>query len=159
MLTSRDASIALLATAAALTVALLGGALAYADDLGFLGESIFDRLDLNHDGLVSPDEAKATRARMFDRIDADHDGSVTAAEIETAKDSAQKRRSKRLASLAKVRAAMPTPSERFAELDQDHDGKVTRDEFVTARSWFDLLAKSPGGISKADFASFLDDAQ
>jgi Ca2+-binding EF-hand superfamily protein len=93
---------------------------------------------------------------MFERIDADHDGVASAAEIETAKDNAHKRRAKRLASLAKARAAMPMPSERFAELDQNHDGKITRDEFVSGRSWFDLLAKSPGGISKADFASFLD---
>ena len=159
MFTNRDAAIALLTAAAALPIALLGGALAHADDLGFLGESMFDRLDADHDGLISADEAKAARARMFDRIDADRDGSVTAAEIETAKDNAEKRRAKRLASLAKARAAMPTPSERFAELDLNHDGKITRDEFVSARSWFDLLAKSPGGISKADFAGFLDGAQ
>jgi hypothetical protein len=158
MFTNRDAAIALLTAAAALAIALLGGALAHADDLGFLGESIFDRLDADHDGLISPDEAKAARARMFDRIDADRDGLVTAAEIETAKDNAQKRRAMRLASLAKARAAMLAPSERFAELDLNHDGKITRDEFVSARSWFDLLAKSPGGISKADFASFLDGA-
>jgi hypothetical protein len=159
MFTNKDAAIALLTAAVALGIALLGGALAHADNLGFLGESMFDRLDLDHDGLISPDEAKAARGRMFDRIDVDHDGAASAAEIETAKDNAEKRRAKRLASLAKLRAAMPTPAERFAELDLNHDGKITRDEFVSARSWFDLLAKSPGGISKADFASFLDSAQ
>jgi hypothetical protein len=42
MFTSRDAAIALLTAAAALAIALLGGALAHADDLGFLGESMFD---------------------------------------------------------------------------------------------------------------------
>jgi hypothetical protein len=155
MLNNRDASIALLLAAALLILALLGGALAYADDLGVLAESLFDRLDLNQDGLIGADEAKAARARMFERIDADYDGVLTATEIETAKDNAQKRRANRLANLAKARAAMPSPSERFAELDQDKNGKVTRDEFVNARSWFELLAKSPGGISKADFANFL----
>ena len=156
---TRVASIALLSAAAALGIALLGGALAYADDLGVFGESIFDRLDLDHNGVISLDEAKTARSGMFDRIDADRDGVVTSAEIEAAKESAEKRRAKRLSTLAGLRAEMPTPSERFAELDQNHDGKVTREEFVSGRFWFDLLAKSGDGISKADFASFLDGAR
>jgi hypothetical protein len=53
MLTTKHASIALLTAAAALTLVLLGGALAHADDLGFFGEAIFDRLDTNHDGVIS----------------------------------------------------------------------------------------------------------
>jgi Ca2+-binding EF-hand superfamily protein len=159
MFTSKDASIALLTAAAVLGVALLGGALAHADDLGFVGESMFDRIDTNHDGVISPDEAKAARARMFDRIDTDHNGVITAAEIEAAKDSAEKRWAKRLASLTKLRAAMPAPSERFAELDQNHDGKISRDEFVSASPWFKRIAKNGQGISKTDFADFLDGAQ
>jgi len=89
MLTTKHASIALLTAAAALTLVLLGGALAHADDLGFFGEAIFDRLDTNHDGVISPDEALAARGRLFDSIDADHDGIITAAEFEAAKASAR----------------------------------------------------------------------
>ena len=156
MLTTKHASIALLTAAAALTLVLLGGALADADDLGFFGEAIFDRLDTNHDGVISPDEALAARGRLFDSIDADHDGIITAAEFEAAKASAEKRRARRLATLAGLRAEMPTPSQRVAELDQNHDGKVTREEFIAGHSWFDLIGKSGGGISKEDFAKFLD---
>jgi len=158
MITTKHVSIALLGAAAALTLALLGGALAHAEELGFMGEAVFDRLDTNRDGVISTDEAKAARGRMFDKIDADHDGVITAAEIEAAKNDAERRRARRLSTLAGVRAEMPSPAERVAELDQHHDGKVTRDEFIAGRSWFDLIAKSGGGISKEDFASFLDGA-
>jgi EF hand domain-containing protein len=159
MLTSKHASIALVTAAVGLCLFILGVALAHADNLGFLAESMFDRLDADHNGVISLDEAKGARGRMFEKIDADHNGVVTAAEIQAAKENAEKRRAKRMASLAKLRAEMPAPSERFAELDQNHDGKVTRDEFISARSWFDVLAKSGGGISKADFANFLDAAR
>jgi EF-hand domain pair len=158
MLTPKRISIALLTAAAALTLVLLGGALAHADELGFMGEAIFDRLDTNHDGVISPDEARAARGRMFDKIDANHDGVITAAEIEAAKNDAEKRRARRLATLAGIRAEMPSPSECVVELDQNHDGKVTREEFVAGHSWFDLITKSGGGISKDDFAKFLDGA-
>ncbi len=158
MITAERISIALLAVAAALTLTLLGVALAYAGELGFMGEAIFDRIDANHDGVISADEAKAARERMFDKIDADHDGVVTAAEFEAARDSAEKRRARRLSTLAALRAQMPSPSERVAELDQNHDGKVTRDEFLAGRSWFDLIAKGGGSISKEEFANFLDGA-
>jgi hypothetical protein len=79
MITAERVSIALRAVAAALTLTLLGVALAYADELGFMGEAIFNRIDANHDGVISADEGKAARERMFDKIDADHDGVVTAA--------------------------------------------------------------------------------
>jgi Ca2+-binding EF-hand superfamily protein len=158
MITTKHISIALLTAAAALTLVLLGGALAHADELGFMGEAVFDRLDTNHDGVISPEEAQAARGRMFDKIDADHDGAITAAEIEAAKNGAEKRRARRLATLAGLRAEMPSPSERAAELDQNHDGKVTREEFLTGHSWFDLIAKSGGHITKDEFAKFLDGA-
>jgi len=52
----------------------------------------FDRLDLNHDGRFTPDEARQARARMrqhrqdrtFDRLDLDHDGSITRDEMNQA---------------------------------------------------------------------------
>jgi Ca2+-binding EF-hand superfamily protein len=94
---------------------------------------------------------------MFDRIDADHSGTATVAEIEAGKAHAKARMAQRMARLAQLRADGPTPSERFAAMDANHDGKITRDEFVDATTWFDRIAKS-GGISKQDFAKFLDGA-
>ncbi|MHB8283306.1 MAG: EF-hand domain-containing protein [Caulobacteraceae bacterium] len=40
----------------------------------------FDRLDLNHDGYITPDEIDAMSARRFSRMDANHDGVVTSDE-------------------------------------------------------------------------------
>ena len=53
----------------------------------------FARLDVNHDGRATPDEARQAAeqrraefaARMFDRMDANHDGSVTRAEFDQAR--------------------------------------------------------------------------
>lgn len=117
--------------------------------------SIFGRFDANHDGILSREEVRAARATMFDRIDTDHSGTATIAEIEAGKAHAQPRMTQRIARLAQLRAEGPTPSERFAAMDANHDGKITRDEFVDATIWFDRIAKN-GGISKQDFAKFLD---
>jgi Ca2+-binding EF-hand superfamily protein len=156
MLTTKHAAIALVVAAVGLCLLLLGGALAHADDLGVLAESMFDRLDTDHDGVITRDEVRAARGRLFDNIDADGDGVATLAEIEAAKNSAQQRRARRLASLTKLRAEMPPPSERLAALDQNKDGKVSREEFVSVSPWFDRIDRSGGRLSKADFASFLD---
>lgn len=42
----------------------------------------FSRLDLNHDGYITPDEIDAMSARRFARMDANHDGTVTPDERE-----------------------------------------------------------------------------
>jgi hypothetical protein len=52
----------------------------------------FERMDLNHDGRFTPDEARQLRARMrqrmqdrmFDRMDLNHDGSITRDEMNQA---------------------------------------------------------------------------
>jgi hypothetical protein len=43
-------------------------------------------------------------------------------------------------------------------MDKNHDGKITREEFVNSSPWFDRLQKN-GGVSKADFAAFIDQSQ
>jgi len=49
-------------------------------------EAIFDKLDVNHDGKISPDEAQAhpTVASHFESADANHDGVITKEEFMTA---------------------------------------------------------------------------
>ena len=157
MLTSRHAAYALVAVAIILGCLLFGIVVANAQVLGLLADSIFDRFDSNHDGILNREEVRAARATMFDRIDTDHSGTATVAEIEAGKAQAKARMAQRMARLAQLRADGPTPSERFAAMDANHDGKITRDEFVDATPWFDRIAKS-GGISKQDFTKFLDGA-
>jgi regulator of protease activity HflC (stomatin/prohibitin superfamily) len=108
MLTSRHAAYALVAVAILLGLLLLSVGIANAQVIGLLADSIFDRLDSNHDGILSQEEARAARASMFDRIDSDRSGTATLAEIEAAKAKAQERRAKRLARLAEL-APWPRP--------------------------------------------------
>lgn len=159
MLTTRSASLALVTAAIVLGLTLLGVALAHADEVGGLAESMFDRLDANRDGIVTRDEVEAARGRVFDRLDADHDGAASAAEIEAAREAARKRGMKRLSRVADLRANMASPSERFEAMDLDKDGKLSRQEFVGASPWFDRISKNGGSLSKADFSRFLDAAQ
>jgi hypothetical protein len=123
MLTSRHAAYALVAVAIILGLLLLGVGIANAQVLGFLADSIFDRLDTNHDGILSRDEVRAARSTMFDRIDTDRSGTATLAEIEAAKAKAQERRAKRLARLSELRTEMATPSERFAAWTRTMTGR------------------------------------
>ena len=155
MLTSRHAAYALVAAAILLGLLLLSVGVANAQVIGLLADAIFDRLDSNHDGILSREEVKAARASMFDRIDVDRSGTATFAEIEAAKAKAEQRRAQRLSRLAELRSEMATPSERFAAMDKNHDGKVTREEFADSTTWFNRIAKN-GGITKDDFVKLLD---
>ena len=38
---------------------------------------MFERIDANHDGYITPDEIDAASAHRFDRMDANHDGVLT----------------------------------------------------------------------------------
>lgn len=104
-------------------------------------QTLFARVDSNHDGFVTEEEvqasAQAMRARMeqgmaqhgaklFDRLDANHDGVVTRAEFDAAVASRP------------VRAGSNRPAptwERFAaRFDANHDGQVTRAEIDAVRA-------------------------
>jgi hypothetical protein len=156
---ARLASLALVALAILLGLALLGVALAHAGEGGGIAEAMFDRMDANRDGVLTQDEIKAARGRLFDRMDADRDGTVTSAEMEAARETARKRGLRRFARLADLRAGMPSPAERFEALDRNKDGKLTREEFAEASPLFDRISQNGGAISKAEFRRFLDAAR
>lgn len=142
-----------------LAVAVLDGDAARAQEPGRGLDRIFDRLDADHDGVVIRAEVQAARGRMFDRLDANHDRVVTAAEAEAARNQVQERAAGRLARFAERRAQKPTQSERLAGLDRNGDGLVSRDEFVFGTSWFDRLDTTGRGVTKAQFAAFLNQAR
>jgi Ca2+-binding EF-hand superfamily protein len=100
----------------------------------------FAKLDSNHDGVITRDEAQAAaqmmHARMeqrmekrgdsfFDRLDANHDGVVTKAEADAAFNSPPA-----------TAGGHPAPTwERFAaRFDTNHDGAISRAEFEAARA-------------------------
>jgi Ca2+-binding EF-hand superfamily protein len=116
----------------------------------------FAKLDANHDGVITRDEAEAAaqmmHARMeqrmekrgdafFDRLDANHDGVVTKAEADAA-----------FAARAASNSGRPAPAwDRFAaRFDTNHDGVISRAEFDAARAQGDQRmadkGERPGGM-------------
>lgn len=68
----------------------------------------FDRLDVNHDGFLTPDELTGPGARMIGRADADHDGKLSRSEY------------------------LVQAGNRFDRIDANRDGQITPDEM---KSW------------------------
>lgn len=136
--------------AIAMAVAALGGDAAQAQDPGRFTGAMFERIDANHDGVVTRPEMQAARSRMFDRLDANHDGMLTAAEAQAA----QARMRQRAARFSRL-AAMPDQGSRLAGLDRNGDGLVSRDEFVSATPWFDHLDATGHGVTRQQFAAAL----
>lgn len=65
------------------------------------------RLDANHDGIVTRDEAVAAATARFDKLDTNHDGKIDQAETAALKQRAQERRD---AMRAKWQARHAAPS-------------------------------------------------
>ena len=96
---SRRKAIAVWLTA---LIAMMTPALARAKRLSPLA-----RLDTDHDGTVSLDEAKKAAETMFDKLDRDHDGTLTRRELRG-----------RLS------------AREFAAADTDKDGTISKDEYI-----------------------------
>jgi Ca2+-binding EF-hand superfamily protein len=101
----------------------------------------FARLDANHDGFITQDEAEASAqamrarmsqgmaqhaAKMFDRLDANHDGVITQAEF----DAAMANRPQATDS----RRHAPSWDRLATRFDSNHDGQISRAEFDAVRS-------------------------
>ncbi len=69
----------------------------------------FERIDLNQDGAITREEARAARSRHFERLDADQDGVISLEEFQA------------------------MVERRFERHDLDGDGRLTREEFAQAR--------------------------
>lgn len=87
----------------------------------------FDRLDLNHDGFLTPDEMAGPGARMMTRADADHDGKLSRSEY------------------------LVQAGNRFDRIDADRDGQISAAEM---KSWADAArARQASGRGDAADAS------
>ena len=69
----------------------------------------FDKIDIDKDGAITREEARAAHARRFERLDANKDGTVTLEEFQA------------------------IAERRFARHDLNGDGRVTREEMAEAK--------------------------
>lgn len=104
----------------------------------------FDKIDANHDGVLSPDEIKAYEAARIKGLDANGDGFLTADEIAAKMTQMAQERVTEQADLMVKR------------LDANGDGKVSVEELATAKTPMDrfvqrMLKAGDGKISKATF--------
>ncbi len=139
--------------AIALTATVLGGDAGQAQEPDRFANRMFDRIDADHDGVLTRSEVQVARSRMFDRLDADRDGTLTTAEAEAARNQARAR----AARLSERFAG--TQGERLAALDRNRDGLVSRDEFVAGTGWFDRMDSTGRGVTKAQFAALINQAR
>ncbi|MDR3389308.1 MAG: EF-hand domain-containing protein [Rudaea sp.] len=97
----------------------------------------FDKLDTNHDGVVSIDEYLAAATAMYQKLDSQGTGKLTAQELASSPQ-ALKRDERRA-------------QHEIKRLDTNGDGVVTQDEYLAAaRIRFGKLDKNADGFIDAD---------
>jgi hypothetical protein len=102
----------------------------------------FAKMDIDGNGIVSPEEHAAGAAAMFRTMDSDADGKVTVAEMDAAQ--AALGGDPRMSSLQKIQT-----------IDRDQDDVITADEHALgAQNMFGQMdVDASGGLSPAEFAS------
>jgi len=102
-------------------------------------QSRFEKLDSNHDGVVTREEFMAAASEKFAKLDAAGDGKVTAEDIETS---------------PKTQERALHVAERFiSRMDANADGTVTREEFLAAaKARFAKMDRNGDGYLDADEA-------
>jgi Ca2+-binding EF-hand superfamily protein len=106
-------------------------------------EAMFEKMDANGDGKISPDEHTAAASRMFEKMDANSDGKVTAAEMTAAH---QKMAGK------KAEKGEMSAADKIKMFDTNGDGVLTADEHAAAaKTMFDKMDTDHDGyLSKAE---------
>lgn len=119
-----------------LTVIALTSAGAAGADAAFASGPA-SREDENGDGVVSLEEARAAAVRVFERLDVDHDGVLTRDEVRAARRAPSRAQLEaRFAELDRDRDGRLAPWEsrlgprRFSHADTDHDGRLSPSELA-----------------------------
>jgi Ca2+-binding EF-hand superfamily protein len=100
----------------------------------------FDKLDANHDGIVSKDEYLAAAGTRFDALDAAHTGKLTAQQI--------------AASPKMLRHDEFAAQRELRHMGAGADGHVTQDQYLAAaKARFAKLDANADGFIEADEAS------
>ncbi len=125
---------------AALSAAMLMGAVSVADARSDADRPGFEALDSNGDGQLTKAEMDAHRAARFSRIDTDGDGLLSQAELEASGAERAERRARRI----------------ISHLDKDGDGKLSETEMRAGgrgdgRLFERADTNNDGTVSKAEF--------
>jgi len=99
----------------------------------------FDKLDGNHDGIVTREEFVAAASAKFAGLDAAGDGKVTVADIEAAPKTQER--------------ALRVAERLIQRMDTNHDGAVSHEEFLAAaKARFARMDRNGDGYLDADEA-------
>lgn len=104
-------------------------------------EKPFQRVDMNKDGKITPDEMKPMAQKRLSRLDRDRDGKVTTAELDaTLRERMEARKARMMERLDLDKDGTVTEAEMntyvdglFQTADTDHDGGVTLAEAQALR--------------------------
>lgn len=117
-----------------------GRAAAASGKLAQFARKRFDKVDADHDGVVTADEYVAAARALYAQFDAKHDGRVTAAEIESSPRTQER--------------AVRVAEHLVKHMDTNGDGLVSQDEFLAAaRTRFARIDRNGDGFIDADEAA------
>lgn len=118
-------------------------------------DRIFQKLDLDGDGVVDKSELDAARRAAFERADADHDGYITEDEGQSLLQQLRAQGAAGQRPLYRGRIVARKPAEQanaIARFDADGDGRVSEAEFMEFVHPFSAMfdANGDGNITKAE---------